>query len=252
MIIKGNTMFDFFKKKVYLCDLMEDFHDVHNHLLWGVDDGPPAQENATRLAGELVKVGITHTYLTPHIIYGCYGNQNEDSLRKRFAEMTPYENIECRLAAEYFLDEKFMEHLQRPDNLLTMEDRHLLVEYGLQTTRAEYLDMLFEASLLGLKLIIAHPERYAFAFDGRNMHEIEKLTSKGYMLQLNILSLLGNNGPKVKRVAEEMLLDGRYTFVGSDTHSRNYTYAMRGATLSPKIAERLKVLIDNNKEILWK
>ncbi len=252
MTINGKSMFDFFKKKVYLCDLMEDFHDVHNHLLWGVDDGPPAQENATRLAGELVKVGITHTYLTPHIIYGCYGNQTEESLRKRFAEMTPYENIECRLAAEYFLDEKFLERLQWPENLLTMADKHILVEYGLQATRAEHLDMLFEASLLGLQLIIAHPERYAFACEGRNMREIENLTSKGYKLQLNILSLLGNNGPKVKRIAEEMLLAGRYTFVGSDTHSRHYTYAMRAATLSPKIADRLKVLIENNKEILWK
>ena len=31
MIIKGNTMFDFFKKKVYLCDLMENNEAMLTH-----------------------------------------------------------------------------------------------------------------------------------------------------------------------------------------------------------------------------
>lgn len=245
-------MFDFLKKKVYLRDLMEDFHDVHTHLLWGVDDGAPSQEATTRLTNELAEMGLTHTYLTPHIIFGCYGNQSEDSLRARFAELTAHDRVEYRLAAEYFLDEKFAEHIQSPDNLLTMAGNHILVEYGLQANRVDYLDMLFEASLQGLNVIVAHPERYAFVFEGRNMHELEKLTSKGYALQLNLPALIGTNGSKVRRAAEEMLLEGRYTFVGSDTHSRHYTHAMQEATLSPKIAEALKTLISNNKEILWK
>ena len=245
-------MFDFFKKKVYLRDLLEDFHDIHSHLLWGVDDGARSQESTDRIADELAQLGFSHAYLTPHIIYGCYGNQSEESLRERYAEMSVHDKVEYRLAAEYFLDEKFMEHLQQPENLLTMHNKHILVEYGLQATRADHIDMLFEASLLGLKVIVAHPERYAFVFDGRNMREVEKLTSKGYALQLNLPSLLGDNGSKVKKVAEEMLLDGRYTFVGSDTHSRHYTRAMQEGALSPKVAEALKVLINNNKEILWK
>ncbi len=245
-------MFSFFKKKVYLCDLLEDFHDVHSHLLWGVDDGAPRQDSTDRIAAELVSMGFSHAYLTPHIIYGCYGNQTSETLKARFAELAPYEGLEYRLAAEYFLDEKFSQHLTEPNKMLTMADNHILVEYGLQVTRAEYLDMLFEASLAGLKIIIAHPERYAFAFDGRNMHEIEKLTSKGYALQLNMLSLLGKNGPKVKSIAEELLFKGKYTFLGSDTHSRLYTNTIKEGTISPKVAEAIKPLIANNKEILWK
>lgn len=250
--INDNSMFDFFKKKIYLRDLLEDFHDIHSHLLWGVDDGSPTQKATDSLADEMASMGFSHTYLTPHIIYGCYGNHNEESLRARFAEMTPHNKVEYRLAAEYFLDEKFLEHIQKPDEVLTLADKHILVEYGLQTTRVERLDMLFEAALQGFQIIVAHPERYAFAFDGRDMHQVEKLTNKGYALQLNLPSLLGSNGSKVKRIAEEMLLDGRYTFVGSDTHSRHYTSALHEGTLSPKVADALKQLITNNKEILWK
>ena len=250
--INDNSMFDFFKKKIYLRDLLEDFHDIHSHLLWGVDDGSPTQEKSDSLADELADIGFSHAYLTPHIIYGCYGNHNEESLRQRFAEMTPHNKVEYRLAAEYFLDEKFEEHLQKPDEVLTLAGNHLLVEYGLQTTRVERLDMLFEAALQGFQIIVAHPERYAFAFDGRDMHQVEKLTNKGYAPHPTLPPLPGRNGTKVRRVAEEMSLTGRYTFVGSDTHSRHYTSALREGTLAPKVADALKQLITNNKEILWK
>ena len=71
-----------------------------------------------------------------------------------------------------------------------------------------------------------------------SLRELEKLTSKGYALQLNLLSLTGQSGAKVKRIAEELLLDGRYTFVGSDVHSRLYINAIKEGTISPKLVER--------------
>lgn len=247
-----NRMFDFLKKKIYLRDLLEEFHDIHCHLLWGVDDGAPNQQTATHLTNELAGLGFTHIYLTPHIIYGLYDNKDEATMRTRHAEMLPHDNVEYRLAAEYFLDEKFADHLAKPEELLTMGKDWLLCEYGLQVTRAGYLDQLFEASLNGYNIIIAHPERYAFAFEARNMREVEKLTSKGYALQLNLLSLTGHHGARIKRVAEELLLEGKYTFVGSDTHSQIYVNTLREATLSTKVAEALKPIINNNKQILWK
>lgn len=245
-------MFDFLKKKIYLGDLLEDFHDIHCHLLWGVDDGAPNQEATDKLSEELHALGFSHAYLTPHIIYGLYNNQNEESLRRRFAELVHNDKVEFRLAAEYFLDEQFGSHLQHPEQLLTMGGDWLLVEYGVQATRATHLDQLFEASLGGFNIIIAHPERYSFAFEARNMHEIERLTSKGHALQLNLLSLTGHHGARVRRIAEELLLGGHYTFVGSDTHSHIYPHTIGEATISPKVADALKPLIENNKKVLWK
>lgn len=246
-------MFSFFKKKVWLRDQLEGFYDIHSHLLWGVDDGCRNEEHTRKVTAELVKLGFKGAYLTPHIIYGLYGNNTEEGLRARFAEMPADLGLELRLAAEYCLDEKFLDHVHGQTPMLSIADDHILTEFSLGTSRVDtHANVLFETALTGKNIIIAHPERYAFLSIDRNLRELEKLTSKGYALQLNLLSLTGQSGAKVKRIAEELLLDGRYTFVGSDVHSRLYINAIKEGTISPKIVEPLKELMENNKRLLWK
>lgn len=245
-------MFGIFKKKNYLVDLLGDFHDVHSHLLWGVDDGCADQTATDHLADRLADLGFTHVYLTPHVIYGLYDNQDEKSLRTRFAQMAPHSKVEYRLGAEYFLDENFINHVNSDQPLLTMGDNWVLTEYGLGASHVMQLDALFEVQMSGHNIIIAHPERYAFMSEGHNHHELEKLTNRKCALQLNLLSLIGSHGDKVRKVAEELLLEGKYTFVGSDSHSPRYPDAFKEATIGTKMVEPLKRLIENNKKILWK
>ena len=136
--------------------------------------------------------------------------------------------------------------------MLTLGNDHVLVEFSMGTSRVDgHVNDLFETALVGKNLIIAHPERYAFLSIDRNYRELEKLTSKGYALQLNLLSLTGYHGEGARRVSEELLLKGDYTFVGSDVHSRVYTRALREGTISPKVVEPLRELMENNKKILW-
>jgi tyrosine-protein phosphatase YwqE len=246
-------MFSFFKKRVWLRDQLDGFYDIHSHLLWGVDDGCRDEEHTRKITAELVNLGFKGAYLTPHIIYGLYGNNTEEGLRARFAEMPTDLGLELRLAAEYFLDEKFLDHVNAETPMLTLAGDHILTEFSLGTNRVDtHVNTLFEAALTGKNIIIAHPERYAFLSADRNMHELEKLTSKGYALQLNLLSLTGQSGEKTRRIAEELLLGGHYTFVGSDIHSRLYINAIKEGTISPKIVEPLKELMENNRRLLWK
>ena len=247
-------MFNFFRKKCWLRDQLEGFYDIHSHLLWGVDDGCRDENHTRKVAAELVDLGFKGAYLTPHIIYGLYGNNTEQGLRERFAEMPTDLDLELKLAAEYCLDEKFLDHVNNPeDKMLTLDDNHVLVEFSLGTTRvATHANDLFETALTGKNIIIAHPERYAFLSIERNLDELEKLTSKGYALQLNLLSLTGLSGDYTRSIAEELLLKGAYTFVGSDVHSRAYTQQLREGTINPKVVEPLRELMENNRKILWK
>lgn len=244
-------MFSIFRKKAYLRDCLGDFYDVHSHLLWGVDDGCRNAEHSVELAREMVALGFKGAYLTPHIIYGLYGDNTEAGLREQFRAMPDVSPLEVRLAAEYHLDEKFADHTKGQEPMLTLGGEWVLVEYSLGAGRASHQDELFELALSGKSVIIAHPERYAFLAEGHNFRELSKLTDKSYALQLNLLSLTGYHGEKSRRVAEELLLAGRYTFVGSDAHSRIYTKAICEGILSPKCVEPLRELMANNKRILW-
>lgn len=245
-------MFSIFKKKNYLRDQLGDFYDVHCHLLWGVDDGCKTANHSVELAREMVSLGFKGAYLTPHIIYGLYGDNTEKGLREQFQLMPDVSPLEVRLAAEYHLDEKFMSHVESEEPMLTLGDDWLLVEYSLGAKYASHQDELFELALASKNIIIAHPERYAFLAEAHNLRELAKLTDKSYSLQLNMLSLTGYHGENSRRVAEELLLAGKYSFVGSDSHSRLYTQALREGTISPKCVEPLRELMDNNKRILWK
>lgn len=245
-------MFGIFQKKTPLREHLDGFYDIHSHLLWGVDDGCRDESHMRKVCAELVEFGFKGAYVTPHIIYGLYGNNTEQELRQRFAEMPSDLGLELRLAAEYYLDERFLEHLHSEEPMLTYGNDFLLVEFGLGVVRVEqHLNDLFEAALQGKNIVIAHPERYAFLSEERNFQALNKLTSKGYKLQLNLLSLTGLHGEKSKRVAEQLLLSGEYAFVGSDVHSRVYTKAIREGMISPKVVEPLRELMENNKRLLW-
>lgn len=247
-------MFCIFRKRTPLREHLEGFYDVHSHLLWGVDDGCRDAEHAKAVCAELVDLGFKGAYVTPHIIYGLYGNNTEKGLRESFKERVEGVDLglELRLAAEYYLDERFLKHLYSEEPMLTFNNDHLLVEFGLGTARVEpHLNDLFEAALKGKNIIIAHPERYAFLTEDRNFRQLEMLTSKGYKLQLNLLSLTGLRGEPTRRIAEQLLLSGEYTFVGSDVHSRVYTQALREGMISPKVVEPLRELMHNNKTLLW-
>ena len=245
-------MFGFLKKKCYWRDSLEGLYDSHSHLLWGVDDGCRTPEESVEIAAKLQELGVKGAMLTPHIIYGIHGSRSESDMRSRMEEMPSLGDFEVRLAAEYYLDEKFMEHINNPEGPLTMGDDWLLVEYGMGAMRAHNQDELFEVALSGKNVIVAHPERYAFAGDGLKSRELQRLTSKNYALQLNILSLSGYYGDRVRKVAEELLLGGAYSFVGTDTHNARYIQGLAEGVISPKVVAPLAELVANNARQIWK
>ena len=50
--------------------------DIHNHLLYGIDDGSKSLDESVKLLKELKKEGITEIVFTPHYIIGSSYNSN--------------------------------------------------------------------------------------------------------------------------------------------------------------------------------
>ena len=235
-------MFSLFSHNHYLADLLDGFRDIHCHLLPAVDDGSPDVEHSLKLVDTMSDLGVRAVYMTPHLISGAYGNISPAELRSRFSELRYDGNVDLRLAAEYFVDDRFLAKLY--EDPLTMTDRHILVEFSLNGYSINSFDMLFEANMSGFQIILAHPERYSFVrFDAPD--KVVNLIRQ-YDLQLNLLSIGGFYGNKCRKLALRMLEEKLYTFIATDTHSIAYLDALKQYKVSNKIFDALRGLARNN------
>lgn len=238
-------MFSFHSKTHCLADILEGYYDIHCHLMPGVDDGSPNAEHSMSLLNRMQEYGMKGLYTTPHIINGAYNNRDETTLRKAFAEFNYDGLLDVRLAAEYFVDDMFLSRLKGEP--LTMKDNYILTEFSMNGYSIRWFDMLFEATIAGYEVILAHPERYSFV--QANGHDKVINLIKQYKLQLNLLSLAGFHGSSAKKCAEQLLQKDLYTFVGTDTHSNAYLDVLERTKISNKLFDSLKGLKENNQTL---
>jgi tyrosine-protein phosphatase YwqE len=102
-------------------------------------------------------------------------------------------------------------------------------------------EFLFDLQIDGYKIILAHPERYAYWFN--NFKKYEELKDRGIFFQLNITSLTGYYSADVKKMAEKFVNENMIDFAGSDMHNFNYLDALT-RTCSEKY---LSKLVDSGK-----
>ena len=69
----------------------------------------------------------------------------------------------------------------------------------------------------GYKVVLAHPERYAFL----QQKDLEEFQNRGVLLQLNLLSIIGYYSHPIKKQAEWLIDNQMISFVGTDCHNIN-------------------------------
>lgn len=208
-------LFDFMKRKQSLLQsgLLQGRTDRHCHILYGVDDGAKALEDALAVLAYDEEIGINEVWCTPHIMEDV--PNTTEALKQRFAELqAAYAGpIKLHLAAEYMLDTLFEERFKAGD-LLTMEDDTLLVETSTWNPPADMTGTLRKIQKAGYRPLLAHPERYRYMTE----QGYERLHKMGIHFQLNLGSLVGYYGETAMRKAHELLEKGWYSEIGSDCH----------------------------------
>ena len=246
-------MFFLKKKEIPLTDFFpQGFVDIHSHLLPGIDDGAKDLEDSIALIEKMSSFGIKNFVTTPHILGDIYPNTPEiinaklkvvqKELVKR--NMT---DINIKAAAEYMLDEQFLELIEKDQPLLSLKNNLVLVEMSYFSPPINLYDMLFQLQLKGYKPVLAHPERYNAYHTKYN--EFQKLKRAGCLFQLNLLSLTEHYGKGVQKTAEKLLKDNLYDFVGTDAHHLNHL-ALLQKTGTKKNLKAIQHLLKNNKKFL--
>ncbi|MEZ0541033.1 tyrosine-protein phosphatase [Fibrella arboris] len=194
--------------------------DIHNHLLPGVDDGITTLDETVRCLKQYNDWGVRQVICTPHISQDYYPNTAEQlhvhlALVQQ-ASLDAGLSITVRLAAEYLLDEEF-DRLLKANQLLSFGSaRYVLIETGWAAPPHQLDDWLFIMQRKGYTPVLAHPERYLYY--QAEPYLLKQLRAQGCLLQLNLLSLAGQYGPKAKRLAFDLLREKCISFVGSDLH----------------------------------
>lgn len=225
-------MFSLFKKKTPIITQPGSFPvttDIHSHILPGIDDGSPDINTSLQLIKGLYELGIRKCIATPHIIGDLYRNTPETigaalELTKQ-ACVTAGIDMELSAAAEYMLDDHFMQLLQQNAPLLTLHRNLVLTEIPYSIPPNNLDEMAFNIITGGYQPVLAHPERY-FYFH-KNFEEYHRLKELGFHLQVNLLSLNGYYGKTVARAARYILDKGLAGLVGTDLHHGRHLAALQ-------------------------
>ena len=140
--------------------------DIHSHILPGIDDGSPDIKTSLSLIKGLYDLGIRKAIATPHIIGDLYRNTpfiiNNALATVKDATKKAGIKMELHAAAEYMLDDYFLELLRSKSALLTLHKNIILTEIS-YSTAPDNLEMIFAEILNeGYQPIMAHPERYHY------------------------------------------------------------------------------------------
>ncbi len=222
----------FFKKKKQR--LFEGFIDIHNHVLPGIDDGSKSIKQSLEMLDLYADLGVQKMITTPHIYKDLYPNTKQ-SIQTAFttlSEASKNHGVEIiGYAAEYMVDEFFMNEISTDVPLLNCFDEYVLIEIPFFGELKRLNEALFALQNKGHLPILAHPERYAAL---QTIKEVEALKYKGTQMQLNALSLIGFYGPEVQKKASLWLQKGLYDVIGTDAHNPHQLSKLKEIYLSKK------------------
>ena len=236
---------DFLKRKQ---EVLEDLDlswlgaDMHSHLIPGIDDGSKSMEESLGLLKSLEGYGLKKVITTPHIMSEYYRNTPEiirlglEDLRKAAKQ----ENIslEIEAAAEYYMDEIFLDRVKAGEELLTFGDKYILVETGFINKPQMLLDIIFNLEMAGSQPVCAHPERYQYLIADKKLQE--ELIDRKLIFQVNLLSLTGFYSKQVKDFGEMLIERGVVSFLGTDCHNPRYIDMLGTLPKNQKMYQKIK------------
>lgn len=195
------------------------FTDIHIHLLCGVDDGAENEEQMRKMLDAAYRDGTRAVCATPHYHPGYFEEKPEaadDAFRKlqRYAEKYP--DMKLYRGNELRYGRGFDEWIKSGSCMSLNGSRYLLVDF-LEYDDADYIvDSVLRVLNTGYIPVLAHAERYE-GF-GRDLEEIERLSSCGVVIQVDALSPFGGWGRGAKRRSRRIIECGLADVIASDAH----------------------------------
>ncbi len=240
-------MFHFFTKKIFLVDYLDNFIDIHNHILPGIDDGAKTIEDSLAMIRAFSQIGITKFIATPHIMQNYYENTPEtintslERLKQALSSKSDLSGTVIAAAAEHMIDDNF-EDLLELQRVMPHSNEYLLIEMSYLQASINFDTAILKTAKSGFFPILAHPERYSFLKHKSSRYNHYK--SQGILFQLNLLSLSEFYGKDVFKKAGYLLDEGLIDFVASDIHNIRQLEYLKKIRVTKKRLSAIRPIID--------
>ena len=231
---------------------MDRIFDIHNHILWGVDDGSESIEMSLRMLKMAQDDGITDIILTSHNkpnrrnIYAVEQVERIDELKRIARKEGIYINLYP--GNEIFYRSDVSERLSIGKAASMAGSRYILLEYSPMDDWEHIKRGVEDMLMSGYFPIIAHVERYINVM--KETDRAYELIDKGCYLQINASSLMGEVGWQIKSKCKSMMKAGMVAFVATDAHEdkkRTPTLSKCVKYITGKYGEEtaIKIFMDN-------
>jgi protein-tyrosine phosphatase len=200
--------------------------DIHSHILYDIDDGAGTIEESVTIIKALTDAGFSTSIATPHnmpgndrntLIAGCRERINGISGRLELLKI----NYEILPGAENYFDASL--NIKDPAGYFVPlgNSDTFLVEIPFIGETSHHISALHKT---GLHCVIAHVERYIDIV--QNPDKAYMYKEAGFLLQMNMGSLIGIYGFDIMKTANHLLNAGIIDVLSTDIHDTEHAYAV--------------------------
>jgi len=198
-----------------------EYIDIHSHVLPNMDDGSRSLRQSLSMLHMAWKEGIRLMIATPHNMpgKGCPDAALVREAVAGLAEQAAREDlpIEILCGTEYYYREEVLELLEAGQGITLGDSNCILVEFDPMVDRIYFRNALRNIQAAGYRPVVAHVERYGKVTEDISLlHDLKKM---GILLQVNALSVTGENGRQAKKAVRNLLKAALADFVATDAHS---------------------------------
>lgn len=199
---------------------MNQFVDMHCHILPEVDDGSQSPEETKAMLRQAWEEGIRVIVATPHY-HRTRGKNDLELIKKQLLltrqmakEISP--KMQVCLGMEIYYGEDIPALLKEGKIVSIRKSRYVLLEFSPDDEFQHIVNAVRKLQMSGHAVIVAHIERYNCM--RKDISRVEYLKEMGAYIQVNTGSITGSYGRSVKKFLREILQEGFVHVVGTDAH----------------------------------
>lgn len=199
---------------------MEGYIDIHNHSMFGVDDGAGTLEESLELLNMAYTDGIRTVILTPHAHYRR-GSAAPEEIREKVLLLQERIRASCPdlylyPGGELYYDSELPDKIECGGVCRLANTDYVLVEFSTEVAFGNMRRAFHEILCIGVMPILAHIERYRCLRKSREC--VQELLEMGVYFQANASGVLGKGANRERRFLKSLLKKGCLHLIATDAH----------------------------------